>query len=154
MQFEKLGEDLEDEGGELGDVLLEDGLEGREEGRLELGEGRGNAGGNEAVRSQRSVTGSRVQGREHPPNERRDTLEGEVVELGVRRVLGDLAEDADEVRKDGNVDGSERLASRDDDAHDGCEVEGRNELASRARRQRLDVGKNSHFIRLSLAAIC
>ncbi|MBZ6433438.1 MAG: hypothetical protein LBE64_20925 [Acinetobacter pittii] len=35
VQLEELGQDLKDEGSELGNVLREDGLEGREEGALE-----------------------------------------------------------------------------------------------------------------------
>lgn len=50
VQFEKLREDLEDERRELGDVLLKDRLERREEGRFESGEGRGVASGDEAAK--------------------------------------------------------------------------------------------------------
>lgn len=51
------------------------------------------------------------------PNEGRNALEGEMVELGVRRVLADLAEDAHKVLKHGSVRGKERLTSSDDDPH-------------------------------------
>lgn len=50
VQLEELGEDLKDEGSELGNVLREDGLEGREEGALESRERGGVAGGDEAAR--------------------------------------------------------------------------------------------------------
>lgn len=49
VELEELGEDLEDKGGELRDVLLEDGVEGREEGGFEVREGRGVASGDEAA---------------------------------------------------------------------------------------------------------
>lgn len=59
MQLEELGEDLKDERGELGNVLREDGLEGREEGALESRERRGVAGGDEAVEFSTSARDSR-----------------------------------------------------------------------------------------------
>ena len=59
VQLEELGEDLKDERGELGNVLREDGLEGREEGALESRERRGVAGGDEAVAFSASVWDSR-----------------------------------------------------------------------------------------------
>lgn len=48
VQLEELGEDLKDEGSELGNVLREDGLEGGEEGTLESRERGGVASGDEA----------------------------------------------------------------------------------------------------------
>jgi hypothetical protein len=84
VELEELREDLEDEGSELRDVLLEDEVERREEGGFEGGEGGGVGGGDEA-------------------DEGGDGFESEVVELGVRGVLRNLAEDRDEVLEDGGV---------------------------------------------------
>lgn len=43
-----------------------------------------------------------------------------MVELGVRGVLADLAENGDEVLQDRRVDRRKALTSSDDNAHDGC----------------------------------
>jgi hypothetical protein len=65
-----------------------------------------------------AVTAGGRRGSRDVPDECRNRLEGVLVELGVARVLADLANDADEVLEDAGVDGRERLAGRQDDAHD------------------------------------
>lgn len=57
-------------------------------------------------------------GRRESPDERRDGLEGVLIELGVAGVLADLTDDSDEVLKDDQEDGSEGLTGGENDSHD------------------------------------
>lgn len=123
VEFEKLREDLEDEGRELRDVLLEDDVERREEGRLK-GRKRGRVGGGDEAAADRAcqLRVKERRARHNLPDKCGDALEREVVELGVRGVLADLAEDGDEVLQNRRVVGPDRLPRRDYDAHGGCEA--------------------------------